>query len=243
MIIPKKEFNINTIPAIVWGNTSKKLYLYIHGKDGNKEEANHISEVVLKYNYQVLSIDLPEHGDRKGETNSFNPWHIVPELNSVMLFAKKHWKNISLFANSIGAWFSMLCFSNERLNQCLFVSPVLDMKQLMLKMLNLTHVSEMQLKQERFIKTSSGQILSWDYWEYVQKHPIESWNIPTKILYGEKDVLINYSTVKQFADKFNCNLTVMANGEHWFHTDEQLTFMSNWLKLNVNKRKLYKRNK
>lgn len=26
------------------------------------------------------------------------------------------------------------------------------------------------------------------------------------------------------------NLTVMENGEHWFHTDEQLAFLDIWMK-------------
>ena len=28
----------------------------------------------------------------------------------------------------------------------------------------------------------------------------------------------------------NTHLTVMENGEHWFHTDEQLAFLDVWMK-------------
>ncbi len=35
-----KEFiKICGMPAIIWGATSSKAYLYVHGKDVNKEEA------------------------------------------------------------------------------------------------------------------------------------------------------------------------------------------------------------
>lgn len=104
MTITEKEIKINNIPAIILGNPSRNVYLYIHGQGGNKEEAYNIAEFVCGHGYQILSIDLPEHGNRKGEVNSFDPWHIVPELTEVMKFAKEHWERISLFANSIGAY-------------------------------------------------------------------------------------------------------------------------------------------
>lgn len=84
MAITKKITTIDGIPAIILGVPSRKIYLYIHGQSGNKEEAQSIAEVICRYGYQVLSIDLPEHGKRKGEINSFDPWHIVPELTGVI---------------------------------------------------------------------------------------------------------------------------------------------------------------
>ena len=30
-----------------------------------------------------------------------------------------------------------------------------------------------------------------------------------------------------FANKINADLTVLDNGEHWFHTDEQIKFLDN----------------
>lgn len=224
-----QQICINGIPAILWGVSSKRLYLYIHGQDGNKEEAATLSEIVCRQGWQVLSIDLPEHGDRKGEMYPFVPWHIVPELNSVMEYVKSRWKHISLFANSIGAWFSMLSFCNERLEKCLFVSPVLDMEQLISKMMRWENVSEVRLKQELIIPTSFGQTLSWEYWRYAIEHPIVKWDVPTKILYGGKDNLIERGEVELFTRKFGCDLTVMENGEHWFHTEHQVAFMRRWL--------------
>ena len=43
----------------------------------------------------------------------------------------------------------------------------------------------------------------------------------THILYGEKDNLTSYETVAEFVAQIKATLTVMKNGEHWFHTDEQ----------------------
>lgn len=167
------------------------------------------------------------------EVNSFDPWHIVPELTEVMKFAKEHWDRISLFANSIGAWFSMLSFGNERLRNCLFVSPVLDMKRLILKMMSWANISEEQLKKELIISTTFGQTLSWEYWEYASSHPITKWEAPTKILYGENDNLIDRDEVECFSQKFHCGLEVMGNGEHWFHTGKQIEVMQRWINKNV----------
>ena len=129
----------------------------------------------------------------------------------------------------------MLSFKENTLDNCLFISPVLDMKRLMIKMMAWANITEIRLKQEQIIPTSFGQTLSWEYWRFVLSHPITIWTVPTSILYGENDNLIEYENVKQFADKFQCDLLVMEQGEHWFHTDDQIKFMCNWLKCKINR--------
>lgn len=233
----KYNISISGVPAILWGKSSQRLFIYIHGQGGNKEEAAAFSEIVCKRGLQVLSIDLPEHGQRKAEINTFDPWHIVPELKLVISYAKDHWEKISLYASSIGAWFSMLSFYDETLEKCLFLSPVVDMKQLISKMMNWANVSEVQLQQERTILTDFGQTLSWKYWEYSLEHPITKWAFPTQILYGENDSLIDRDSIENFAHKFKCSLTVMKNGEHWFHTPKQLEVLEDWVKSNVPSKK------
>ena len=56
------------------------------------------------------------------------------------------------------------------------------------------------------------------------------WTVPTHILYGEKDNLTSYETIAEFAHRIGATLTVMENGEHWFHTKEQMDFLSDWIK-------------
>ena len=36
-------------------------------------------------------------------------------------------------------------------------------------------------------------------------------------------------TIQLFADNNGADLTVMENGEHWFHTEEQMEFLDMWL--------------
>lgn len=223
-----QDLHIKEIPATIWGSHSNKVYLYVHGQGGNKDEAKDFAVIASEHGYQVLSIDLPEHGKRKKENISFEPWNVVPELSCVMDYCKQQWDEICLFANSIGAWFSMLALSDEKIKRCLFLSPVVDMADLITNMMVWANVSELQLEREKLIPTDFGQTLSWEYWLYVQEHPIKSWNVPTRILYGEKDSLIGKSTIETFCEKFQSELTVMKDGEHWFHTKPQIDVLTGW---------------
>ncbi len=229
MNMEQKKVKIKGIPIIIWGTSSERVCLYIHGQGGNKEEAKVIANIICQRGWQVLSMDLPKHGDRQFKAKTFEPWNVVPELSMIMEYAKYHWKDISLFANSIGAWFSMLAFTDEPIKKCLFLSPVLDMKQLVLKMMKWANVTEAQLEQESVIHTDFNQTLSWKYWNYILAHPIITWKIPTKILFGENDNLIDRSIVNQFVQKYACDLSVMKNGEHWFHTEQQLEILEKWI--------------
>lgn len=229
----KKITKIGEIPAIIWGTCSPKVYFYIHGQGGNKEEAETLFSIASLYGWQVISIDLPGHGSRTGEINSFVPWRVVPELKLVMEYIKSQWEYIALYGSSIGAWFSMLSFKNEKFENCLFVSPILDMKAVISNMMIWANVSEERLEQELFISTSFGQTLSWNYWKYVLEHPITDWKTPTKILYPENDTMTAYDVVDRFVHRFESQLTVMKNGEHWFHTPQQIDYMCKWIETSL----------
>ena len=96
-------------------------------------------------------------------------------------------------------------------------------------MIHWADVTEDELKEKKEIQTTFGETLSWDYLCYVRENPI-TWTIPTHILYGEKDDLTSYETISKFAKQINATLTVLENGEHWFHTEEQMKFLDDWIK-------------
>lgn len=223
----QEKFFIGNVPAILSGECSERIFLFIHGQGGNKKEAKTFAEIAAPKGWQVLGIDLPEHGERSDEVK-FLPWETLPELRQVWEYAASHWKHIAVRANSIGAYFSMLAFQNVALEQCLFVSPVLDMERLIIDMMGWANVTETELREQKEIRTNLGQTLSWEYLCYVREHPIEKWAVPTEILYAGGDAMIPRETVKAFTEKSRCGLTVMKNGEHWFHTAEQLDFMRRW---------------
>lgn len=225
----EKHILILEIPAVLYGDSSENLFLYIHGKMGCKEEAARFAEIVCPKGYQVLSMDLPGHGERTGEMERFVPWEVVPELQAVYEFAQKHWKRISLYANSIGAYFSLLAFQKVKQEKSLFVSPILDMEKLICDMMGWAGVTQEQLKEAGEIPTAFGETLSWEYLTYAAENRITRWCSPTAILYAGQDHLTARETVEAFAQRFGCMVTVMENGEHWFHTEEQLAVLDTWL--------------
>ena len=150
-----------------------------------------------------------------------------------MEYLRQRWAHISLRTNSIGAWFSMLAFADTPPKQALFVSPVLDMEKLIRNMMLWASVDEESLEREGEIPTDFGETLSWNYLQYAKAHPITKRAAPTALLYADQDNLIDRGTVDAFVSRFGCNLTVMENGEHWFHTPEQLNVLKKWEEINT----------
>lgn len=218
-------FDIRGIPAVLYGERAEKVWLFVHGKCGNKEEACGLAELLCPKGYQVLGVDLPEHGARKGSAEQLLPWVVVPELKGVLAELKQRWKGVSLYANSIGAYFSLLAFPDERFERCLFVSPILDMVALIERMMGWASVSMERLQAEQEIPTPFGETLSWAYYTYAKQHPISKWDSSTAILYAGKDEMTDRATVTVFAERFGCALQIYEDGKHWFHTEKQLAVL------------------
>ena len=225
-----ERFNINGIPAALYGEPKDKVFLYIHGKLGCKEEAEALAEMLCPMGYQVLGIDLPEHGERKADGSRLLPWLAVPELRGVYEDVKAKWESVSLYAVSIGAYLSLLALGQEKFEHALFVSPVLDMEKLIGNMMAWSGVSEARLEKEKTIPTDFGETLSWEYFSWAKSNPICACPSPSAILWAGKDELTDRKTVWGFARRFDCRLTVFEEGVHWFHTQEQLEVLNAWIK-------------
>ncbi|MGL4850166.1 MAG: alpha/beta hydrolase [Clostridium sp.] len=228
----KKEYlKIENIPAILWGNNSDSVFIAIHGNMSNKEDEviTIFAEQVTKLGYQVISFDLPEHGERKKDKELCKVQECVNELSLVMNYIKKQWKNINLFACSMGAYFSLLAYKDEKIKKTLFLSPVVNMEVIITNMMKEFNVSQRELKNKQTIKTPIGQNLYWDYYCYVRDNPIKKWANLTSVLYGSRDELCEPKIIFRFIEKFKCDITVMNDSEHYFHTQEQLEFFEKWL--------------
>lgn len=227
-----ERININYIPSIVWGEKSNKVFIAVHGNMSNKEDEviKILAEKVICKGYQLLSFDLPEHGERKDDTSYLcKVQNCVKDLNQIIEYGKQNYEEINLWACSMGAYFSLLAYKDEDIKQCVFLSPVVNMKVIIDNMMLWSNTTEEMLKEKQEIKTDFGQTLYWDYYEYVKNNPITNWNIKTSILYGNKDNLQDEKIIKDFCIKFNCELSILENGEHYFHTEKQLKFYENWI--------------
>lgn len=190
--------------------------LYIHGKNGSAAECEHYKPLFSECD--VIGLDY----------QTFTPWETGAEIRSAVEKLKSEYDNIILIANSIGAFFSMNAGIDPVIKKAYFISPIVDMERLIADMVAWANVTEDELKEKGIIHTSFGEDLSWEYLIYVREHPIK-WNAPTAILYGIKDNLTSFETISAFAEKHNAKLTVMKNGEHWFHTEEQMRFLDDWI--------------
>ena len=212
------RINISNIPSIIWGEKSNRVFIAVHGNMSNKEDEviKILAEKVTSNGYQVLSFDLPEHGERKDNTNYLcKVQNCVNDLKLIMEYAKANYEEINLWACSMGAYFSLLAYKNENIEQCIFLSPVVNMKVIIDNMMLWSNTTEKDLKEKQEIKTDFGQTLCWDYYLYVKEHPINTWNKESYILYGNKDNMQDENIIKNFANNFNCKLSVLENGEHY----------------------------
>ena len=95
----KQTMTIAGIPAILYGSRSRNVYLYLHGKNGCKEEAERFAATACEAGWQVLAIDLPEHGARKNSPERLLPWVAVPEIEAVYARMKPVWAHIRLYGD------------------------------------------------------------------------------------------------------------------------------------------------
>ncbi|MBQ2597558.1 MAG: alpha/beta hydrolase [Oscillospiraceae bacterium] len=194
----------------------KDLILYIHGKNGCAKECEHYRP--LFPGCEVIGLDY----------QSFTPWETGREIREAVERLQGEYDSITLIANSIGAFFSMNAGIDALIRRAYFISPIVDMEKLVCNMMVWANVTEEELKAKGVIPTSFGEDLSWAYLCYVREHPVR-WTVPTEILYGENDNLTAYETISAFAKTHGARLAVMENGEHWFHTAEQLQFLDAWI--------------
>ena len=194
----------------------KTIMVYVHGKGGSAAEAEH---------YRTLFPEAEVVGfDYRAQT----PWEAKEEFPPFFAGLRSRCGRLILIANSIGAFFSMSALSEALVDAAYLISPVVDMEKLIGNMMLWAGVTEQELEQKREIPTAFGETLSWDYLTYVRKHPI-AWRVPTRILYGAHDNLTAPETISDFAGKTGAELTVMPDGEHWFHTEEQMQFLDRWI--------------
>ena len=194
----------------------KHSVVYVHGKGGSPDEAEHYRP--LFPGDEVIGFDF---GAR-------TPWEAREEFPRFFDPLRTDCCSLTLIANSIGAFFSMSALSARQVDHALFISPVVDMEKLISDMMARANVSEDELRARREIPTEFGETLSWDWLCDVRRHPLR-WDVPTRILYGERDNLTSLETMTAFAARIGASLTIMPGGEHWFHTPEQKAFLDRWI--------------
>lgn len=226
----KKEYcNIAGLPAIIWGETFDRVYLYVHGKLASKEAAAEVAAIAAEKGYQTVSFDLPQHGDRAGEETRCDVWHGAADVARMADAVFARWTEVSLYACSLGAYFSLQAIGERAFTKCCFQSPILDMEHLIGNMMLWFGVTAERLEREREIETPVD-LLTWDYYQYVLAHPVKRWPIPTAILYAGQDNLQSQDVISSFAERFGCAVTVEPESEHPFMAPGDAEKVERWLR-------------
>ena len=215
--VRKEHFTRLTKEDWVINKPKKPVVLFVHGRGGSATEADHYRK--LFPGHEVVGFDY------QAET----PWDCINEFQTQADALLLESESIILVAHSIGAFFAMHALSEKQIHRAYFISPIVDMEKLISDMMLWANVTDQDLQEKKIIETSCGETLSWDYLSWVRAHPIK-WNVATEILYGGQDNLTSRDTIDAFAKNHGANLTIMEDGEHWFHTEEQMTFLDEWLR-------------
>ena len=136
------------------------------------------------------------------EYKTFAPKETGKEIHTFVESLKSRYENIILIANSIGAFFSMYADLKGLIQKAYFISPIVSLE---------------------------GFVCDQPEWMNLQE---PNWTIPTVILYGSRDNLTSFETISEFAKKHGADLTIMDGGEHWFHTEDQMQFLDDWIRRN-----------
>lgn len=176
----------------------KKMIIYIHGKGGNTDEAEHFAPL------------FPDSEGVGLGYNSETPMEAKHEFPCLFDSITAGSDTVTIIANSIGAYLVMHSLSDKPVSQALFISPIADMENLIGNMMKYEGITEDELFRRKKIVTEGGDVLSWGYLHYIREHPIK-WEIPTCILYGENDDLTSIDTITRFAESLSAPLTVMKS--------------------------------
>ncbi len=206
--------------VFVGGQSLRKVIIYVHGKGASAAEAERFKKIVP--DYDIVGVDYQE----------YLPWIVEKQIKEVYDQVRPNYDQVMILANSIGAYFSMLT-KGMKLTKALFISPLLNMEKYLLNSMEENGISEDELQNKGEI-TIGRERFSWQSLQYVRDHPID-WQVPTEILYGERDDHTSKAVLNEFVQHHNVDVTVMKDGQHRFHTRPQVAFLDNWLKEKLEK--------
>ncbi|MGF7017779.1 alpha-beta hydrolase superfamily lysophospholipase [Lachnospiraceae bacterium PF1-21] len=94
----KQVLAIENIPSVLWGPKTDNLLIVVHGNQSHKTDVaiTIAAELAVERGYQVLSFDLPEHGERKEENRLCDAKNCVEDLQKIIQYARTLSEHISV---------------------------------------------------------------------------------------------------------------------------------------------------
>ena len=212
-------FEVERIDSLLKESQKKKkdkVVVYIHGLNGSHVEAKDYK--FLNKQYDVIGL---EYEDR-------DPWIIKDDICNKFKEITKGYKSVIVIANSIGAFYTYHYLSNFKIEKAFFISPIASMSQIIFNIMMEEGIHLSELEKKEYIKTNSGQSLSYDFYKEVEKK--DAFDVPTYILYGSQDDIVYIENIADYlADHPNALLTIKKESGHYFHTGEEKEFIKNWI--------------
>ena len=195
-----------------------KIVIYIHGLKGSYKEAEDYSFLT---DYDVKGLDY-EDG---------NPWEVGPIIKEKFEKLIKPYEEVIVIANSIGAFYTYEYLYDYNIRHAFFISPIASMFKIVFDYIITGQVSKQELKEKGFVTLEDGIVISYDFYEKYSKGDYHGiWNVPTDILYGSNDELVYIENIAAYlASHPLSRLTIKQGAEHWFHTDEEKSFIKDWI--------------
>ena len=124
------------------------IVVYVHGKGGSAEEAEHYK--ALFPDSEVIGFDYLAQ----------SPWEAKEEFPPFFAGLRQRCGSLTLIANSIGAFFFLSALDETLVDRAYFISPVVDMENLICNMMQWSNVTEQELAEKREIATNFGETCS-----------------------------------------------------------------------------------
>ena len=222
-----EELILDGVPALRWGKPGGRAVVGVHGQFSNKRDPvmAQCGDVIASRGDQLITFDLPAHGDRQDD-KAFTPMDASPEVRAFARLARSQSIEVSLLANSIGAYFSLCDTPAGTFKHAWLVSPLLDLEYYIRDMMAEYSVTDEQLEAQTVIHTRRG-VLDWPYLRFVEEHPAKL-DTPSWMIRGDQDEVVPLDTLSRFVGAPGVELVQVEGGQHFLGRPPHLDTVVAW---------------
>jgi putative alpha/beta hydrolase len=210
-----------------WGEPGGRAVIGVHGQFSNKHDPvmARCGDVIASWGDQLITFDLPAHGDRQDD-KAFTPMDASPEVRAFARLARSQSTEVSLLANSIGAYFSLCDTPAGTFERAWMVSPLLDLEYYIRDIMAEYSVTDEQLEAQTVIDTPRG-VLERSYLRFVEEHPARL-NAPSWIIRGDQDEVVPLNALSRFVGAPGVELVQVEGGQHFLGQPPHLDTVVAW---------------
>ena len=222
-----EELLLDGVPALRWGKPGGRAVVGVHGQFSNKRDPvmAQCGDVIASRGDQLITFDLPARGDRQDD-KAFTPMDASPEVRAFARLARSQSIEVSLLANSIGAYFSLCDTPAGTFKHAWLVSPLLDLEYYIRDMMAEYSVTDEQLEAQTVIHTRRG-VLDWPYLRFVEEHPVKL-DTPSWMIRGDQDEVVPLDTLSRFVGAPGVELVQVEGGQHFLGRPPHLDTVVAW---------------